>query len=188
MLRYLDNDQNAAGHINENYAREIMELHTMGVGSGYTPEGRAGAGAHPHRRRRRHSARRAEAQAAAASRSTSAPACSSSTPPATTSATRSSSATRSRAAGFGEVEQALDLLAASPATAHHVSSELAAYFVGDAPPPALVDAWRRPSSTATATSPRCCARCSASPEFGASLGRTFKDPVALRGLGGAARL
>jgi uncharacterized protein (DUF1800 family) len=36
MLRYLDNDQNAANHINENYAREIMELHSMGVGSGYT--------------------------------------------------------------------------------------------------------------------------------------------------------
>src|SRR6202012_14307 len=36
MLRYLDNADNAAGHINENYAREIMELHTMGVGSGYT--------------------------------------------------------------------------------------------------------------------------------------------------------
>ena len=35
MQRYLDNAQNAAGHINENYAREIMELHTMGVGSGY---------------------------------------------------------------------------------------------------------------------------------------------------------
>ena len=35
MLRYLDNADNAAGHINENYAREIMELHTMGVGSGY---------------------------------------------------------------------------------------------------------------------------------------------------------
>ena len=32
MLRYLDNADNAAGHINENYAREIMELHTMGVG------------------------------------------------------------------------------------------------------------------------------------------------------------
>ena len=38
MLRYLDNADNAAGHINENYAREIMELHTMGVGSGYTQE------------------------------------------------------------------------------------------------------------------------------------------------------
>ena len=36
MLRYLDNDQNAAGRINENYAREIMELHSMGVGSGYS--------------------------------------------------------------------------------------------------------------------------------------------------------
>jgi uncharacterized protein (DUF1800 family) len=31
MLRYLDNADNAAGRINENYAREIMELHTMGV-------------------------------------------------------------------------------------------------------------------------------------------------------------
>src|SRR6266436_551320 len=38
MLRYLDNSENAKGHINENYAREIMELHTMGVGSGYTQE------------------------------------------------------------------------------------------------------------------------------------------------------
>ncbi|MHC2332496.1 DUF1800 domain-containing protein [Bradyrhizobium sp. USDA 4454] len=36
MLRYLDNADNAAGHLNENYAREIMELHTMGVGSGDT--------------------------------------------------------------------------------------------------------------------------------------------------------
>src|SRR5580658_4508789 len=36
MLEYLDNFQNAKGHINENYAREIMELHTMGVGAGYT--------------------------------------------------------------------------------------------------------------------------------------------------------
>ena len=35
MLRYLDNADNAAGHLNENYAREIMELHTMGVRSGY---------------------------------------------------------------------------------------------------------------------------------------------------------
>src|SRR5882757_7274912 len=38
MLQYLDNAQNAAGHINENYARELMELHTLGVGSGYTQD------------------------------------------------------------------------------------------------------------------------------------------------------
>src|SRR5258706_1737372 len=38
MLLYLDNVQNAKGHINENYAREIMELHTLGVGSGYSQQ------------------------------------------------------------------------------------------------------------------------------------------------------
>src|SRR6202011_4720041 len=38
MLQYLDNQQNAAGHLNENYARELMELHTLGVQSGYTQE------------------------------------------------------------------------------------------------------------------------------------------------------
>ena len=36
MLTYLDNEYNGAGSINENYAREIMELHTMGVDGGYT--------------------------------------------------------------------------------------------------------------------------------------------------------
>ncbi|MDH0864910.1 DUF1800 domain-containing protein [Mitsuaria sp. GD03876] len=36
MLRYLDNDQNAVRAINENYARELLELHTMGVDGGYT--------------------------------------------------------------------------------------------------------------------------------------------------------
>jgi len=35
MLRYLDNDQNAAGRVNENYARELLELHTLGVDGGY---------------------------------------------------------------------------------------------------------------------------------------------------------
>src|SRR5207244_1314335 len=36
MLGYLDNAQNAADRINENYARELMELHTLGVGGGYS--------------------------------------------------------------------------------------------------------------------------------------------------------
>lgn len=38
MLRYLDQDQSFAGRINENYAREIMELHTLGVDGGYSQE------------------------------------------------------------------------------------------------------------------------------------------------------
>ncbi|MBV7329589.1 DUF1800 domain-containing protein [Chloroflexi bacterium TSY] len=36
MLLYLDNYVNIAKHPNENYARELMELHTMGVDGGYT--------------------------------------------------------------------------------------------------------------------------------------------------------
>ena len=36
MLVYLDNNQNYQGHPNENYARELMELHTLGIDGGYT--------------------------------------------------------------------------------------------------------------------------------------------------------
>jgi hypothetical protein len=36
MLAYLDNQENRRGVPNENYARELMELHTLGVHGGYT--------------------------------------------------------------------------------------------------------------------------------------------------------
>lgn len=36
MLVYLDGISNVAGNPNENYARELLELHTMGVDNGYT--------------------------------------------------------------------------------------------------------------------------------------------------------
>lgn len=38
MLIYLDNPNNYKGHANENYARELMELHTLGVHGGYTQQ------------------------------------------------------------------------------------------------------------------------------------------------------
>jgi uncharacterized protein (DUF1800 family) len=38
MLVYLDNARSRSGAINENYAREIMELHTLGVDGGYTQQ------------------------------------------------------------------------------------------------------------------------------------------------------
>jgi|CXWL01.1.fsa_nt_gi uncharacterized protein (DUF1800 family) len=38
MLAYLTNDSNYADHPNENYARELLELHTLGVDQGYTQE------------------------------------------------------------------------------------------------------------------------------------------------------
>lgn len=36
MIGYLDNDRNDKAHPNENYARELLELHTMGVDGGYS--------------------------------------------------------------------------------------------------------------------------------------------------------
>ncbi len=36
MLSYLTNDSNVKEHPNENYARELMELHTLGVDGGYS--------------------------------------------------------------------------------------------------------------------------------------------------------
>ncbi len=38
MSQFLDNDQSRAGSLNENYAREILELHTVGVDGGYSDE------------------------------------------------------------------------------------------------------------------------------------------------------
>ncbi len=38
MLIYLDNQANEKSHPNENYARELMELHTLGVDGGYTQQ------------------------------------------------------------------------------------------------------------------------------------------------------
>lgn len=38
MLMYLDNDVSDKEHPNENYARELMELHTLGVNGGYTEQ------------------------------------------------------------------------------------------------------------------------------------------------------
>ena len=36
MLNYLDNDDSQVNAINENYGRELLELHTLGVDGGYT--------------------------------------------------------------------------------------------------------------------------------------------------------
>jgi len=38
MLMYLDNDENSKFGPNENYARELMELHTLGVDGGYSED------------------------------------------------------------------------------------------------------------------------------------------------------
>ncbi|MBY0242327.1 MAG: DUF1800 domain-containing protein [Burkholderiaceae bacterium] len=126
MLYYLDNWLSKAGGLNENYARELMELHTLGVDGGYTQRDvtelarmLTGWTYVPRRLEqdnetfyfdsRRHDTRIKQWLGRTVT-----------------------------AAGQAEGEMALDVLAAHPATARHLAWKLAQYFVQDQPPPALV--------------------------------------------------
>jgi len=139
MLQYLDNQQNAANHINENYAREIMELHSMGVGSGYSQAD-------------------VEALAHILTGVGYAPASQTiKVPPAQQALlVRDGDFVFNPAkhdfgdkvflgqtihgSGYAEVQQALDLICKQPATARFISTKLARLFVADDPPPELIDA------------------------------------------------
>ncbi len=176
MLRYLDNDQNAANHINENYARELMELHTLGVGSGYTQADvqelarvltGVGVNLKPDPPKLKAALQPLYVRAGLFELN----------PARHDFGDKVLLGHPIKGSGFGEVEQALDILAVAPATAHHVSGQIAAYFVGDDPSPALVDrmtATFEHSHGDIAAVLRTMAR---SPEFAASLGHDFKDPM-----------
>ena len=134
MLYYLDNWRNTAPGskgargqfkgLNENYARELMELHTLGVDGGYTQQdvitlakiftgwginrtGGDGSGFEFDADRHDSSDKIFLGVAIAGG-------------------------------GMEEGEKALDILARHPATARHISYKLAQYFVSDTPPETLV--------------------------------------------------
>jgi uncharacterized protein (DUF1800 family) len=140
MLFYLDNWQNSAPGsrgpggrelgLNENYAREIMELHTLGVDGGYTQAdvialARIFTGWGLPRGLRLGKGSGNNGFAFDASRHDN--------------GTKTFLGHVIRPAGVAEGEQAMDILARSPATAHHISFQLAQYFVSDNPSPKLVD-------------------------------------------------
>ena len=176
MLRYLDNDANAAGRPNENYAREIMELHTMGVGSGYTQgdvEALArilsgvGIDLKPEtpKLRPEHAAdfRRDGLFAF--------------NPDRHDYGDKVFLGTRIRGRGWAEVEEAVDLIARNPATATNVSRALATYFLGQAPDDALV---ARLAAVFTRTDGDIAAVMEAlvrEPALAAGRAGAFKDPV-----------
>ena len=148
MLEYLDNAQSAVGKINENYARELMELHTLGVsggpsGSTYTQQDvqelarvLTGVGLNLTRHH-------AEAAGPASRRSTCGAGSSSSIRRATTSAAKTVLGHAITGQGLAEIEDAVVLLCRQPATARFISTKLATYFVADEPPPALVERMTR---------------------------------------------
>ena len=110
--------------LNENYAREIMELHTLGVDGGYTQQDvielariltgwtidRPQQGGEFMFRPQTHDT-----------------------------GTKTFLGTTFKSDGEKEGERALDLLANHPSTARHISYQLAQRFVADEPPAALVD-------------------------------------------------
>ena len=140
MLIYLDNKKNTAPNspagkknklgLNENYARELMELHTLGVDGGYTQDDvialakiftgwgvdvlgkRSKTGFFFYKNRHDRQPKVFLGQTIASS-------------------------------GVREGERALDILANHPRTAHFISYKLAQYFVADRPPESLVNTLSR---------------------------------------------
>jgi uncharacterized protein (DUF1800 family) len=175
MLVYLDNAENARDAINENYARELMELHTLGVNGGYAQADvqalahiLTGAGIDLSTRQdgtygdyfkhglfafqpNRHD------------------------PGPKTFLGQYFPGER----GFGEIERAIDVLCRHPSTAKFVSRKLAVYFLADEPPQDLLDrmaaAFARTDGDIAAT----LRVLFASREFSdpAYIGKKFKDPV-----------
>jgi uncharacterized protein (DUF1800 family) len=125
MLFYLDNWQNGRNGLNENYGRELMELHTLGVDGGYTQQdvtevARALTGWTIDRPRLGGGYR---------------------FEPRLHDGGEKTVLGRAIKAGGGESdgEQVFDILARHPATARFIATKLARRFVGDTPPTSLVN-------------------------------------------------
>lgn len=174
MLVYLDNWLNTApgspgAHgkykgINENYARELMELHTLGVDGGYTQQdvialakiltgwgldaqGEKGSkdGFYFHENRHDQSDKVFLGQTI-------------------------------KGGGQEEGEKALDILARHPATARHVSYQLAQYFVADEPPSQLVEKLAKKFTQSDGNIKAVLEVLFNSPEFADSKYQKFKTP------------
>jgi uncharacterized protein (DUF1800 family) len=179
MLRYLDNAENAKGRINENYAREIMELHTMGVGSGYTQEDvqelariLTGVGVNfqppdPN------------AQKPAPAPDHIRTGLFEFNPARHDYGVKHFLGHTIEGRGFPEVEQALDILARHPATATYVSRKIATYFLSDTPPDALVARMAQSFRTTDGDIVSVLLVMFKSPEFAGSLSAKakYKDPM-----------
>lgn len=176
MLRYLDNEQNAAGRINENLAREVMELHTLGVDGGYSQRDvqemarvLTGVGINAtgeDRKVRRelqdqyvrsgimefHPARHDQ-----------------------DAKTLLGQPLRSR--GLAEVHEALDRLAAHPATARRLARKLAVWWIEDEPSEAVVSALADAYTGSQGDIAQVLSTLFNRPEFQAATRRKFKDPM-----------
>ncbi|GLQ94331.1 DUF1800 domain-containing protein [Dyella acidisoli] len=138
MLEFLDNAQNAKGHVNENYARELMELHTLGVNSGYTQQDvqqlaliLTGVGIAPvDGKPQNFNPKMAPLVVQDGMFQFN--------PQRHDFSDKVLLGKTIKGSGYDEVKQAVDLIVRQPACAQFISRKLAEYFVADNPPPALV--------------------------------------------------
>ncbi|MBI3346347.1 MAG: DUF1800 domain-containing protein [Burkholderiales bacterium] len=176
MLRYLDNEQNAANRINENYARELLELHTLGVGGGYSQRDvqelarvLTGLGVNlTDARPKLKPAQEAQYRRDGLTEFN---------PARHDFGEKALLGITVKGVGYAELDQVLDLLARHPSTARFVSRKLAQYFVADEPPPALVERMAERWQQSDGRIAEVLRAMIGSPEFEASLGRKFKDPT-----------
>ena len=168
MLHYLDNALNTKDAINENYARELLELHTLGKDGGYT-----------------------EADMKALSRILSglgyAPdplaggpdyGLSRFTPELHDTSAKTFLGQHFPAGGGAEeIEHALALILDHPGTARFIAAKLCMRFVADQPPQALVTRVAETFSATGGDIPSMLRTLLKSPEFAASAGQKLKRPM-----------
>lgn len=177
MLEFLDNAKNVRGKTNENYARELMELHTLGVGSGYTQQDvqqlaliLTGAGIAPRAQQRFGRFGRTRPGVVRDGLFVF-------NPDKHDFSDKTLLGQRIRGSGYAEIEQAVDLITRQPACARFVSHQLAEYFVADRPPAALVDAMAQTFQRSDGDIAAVLRTMFDSPALLHGSGRKFKDPT-----------
>lgn len=136
MMQYLDNAQSAANKLNENYARELLELHTLGVAGGYSQQDvqelarvLTGAGY-----RSAPDAPKLDAKQGLRYRRLG---LFEFNPARHDQGSKTILGRTFEAGGLDEIEAVVRFLCEQPATAKFVSHKLAAFFIADEPPPAI---------------------------------------------------
>ncbi|HZF29739.1 MAG TPA: DUF1800 domain-containing protein [Gammaproteobacteria bacterium] len=176
MLQYLDNAQNANGHVNENYARELMELHVLGVNGGYTQHDvedlarvltGAGINATDKEPQLKPEWQKLYRRAGAFELN----------PARHDLGKKTVLGHEIDGAGMDEIERTVDLLVAQPACARFVSAQLAQYFLGARPTDDLVGRLAKTFAHSNGDITAVLRALFASREFADSLGKELKDPM-----------
>jgi uncharacterized protein (DUF1800 family) len=177
MLAFLNNDESSEDDINENYGRELLELHTVGLAGGYTESDVRNA----------------------------ALAMTGWTYDDKTLVFKYNPKVHyngalkvlgwkhpnidGTAGGVETGQSLLDYLAAHPATARHISTKLCRRFVSDNPPASLIASTTKVFTTTKGSVPALLRHIVGSPEFAASVGQKVRRPfdmvtAAVRAAGG----